>query len=79
MRRTPEMGFTLIEILVVCLRIGIVTLIADLHILITAEEGYCVSNGTYSSSLALLKQCHLFSGNATPIGSATTAGVTSCS
>jgi len=85
------------------------SLIADLHNLVTAEEGYFASSGAYSSSLALLnvspplnnvvtinqatptgwsatasnpsisRQCYLFSGNATPIGSATLAGVTSCS
>jgi prepilin-type N-terminal cleavage/methylation domain-containing protein len=127
LRRTPETGFTLIEILAVCLIIGILALIAlprmgdsrgravkasmiaDLHNLLTAEEGYFASNGSYSSNLAFLNvdpplsntvtineatttgwsatagnpsismQCYLFSGNATPIGSATTAGVTSCS
>lgn len=70
MGRTPETGFTLIEILVVCLIIGILGLIAHLHNLITAEESYFASNS---------RQCYLFNGNATPIDSATSAGVTSCS
>jgi prepilin-type N-terminal cleavage/methylation domain-containing protein len=121
------MGFTLLEILVVCAILGILalialprmgnsrdraleaSLIADLRNLVTAEEGYFASNGVYSSSLALLnvspplsnvvtineatgtgwsatasnpsitRRCYLFSGSATPIGSATSAGVTSCS